>query len=406
MVSVWAAAEDRPAFRRWRALPVLTRDAVVTAALAAIVLQPVLDPVGAVLGDLEPRRMDLLGGVLLAALWAPLAIRRRWPALALAVIATAFGVHELLGYPTNAATLALFFATYSAGAHQRRWRTPLVLVASAGYAGLAVFLDRAGSPTPTVGFLTVYLFLVGCWAAGSWIRARQTGAEERRLLSVDAALAAERARIARELHDVVTHHVTAMVVQADAAQFVTGAAAVATGLAAISDTGRLALADLRHLLGVLSAPGQTGPGEDGAGAGAERTPMIGPILELVEQARRSGQPVELTEDGEQPDLPGGAELAVYRVVQEALTNAIKHAPGRATSVRVRHASDEAEIEVLTAGPGDPQLPSARRPSALVGGGRGLRGMHERVAVFGGELVAAPTSDGGFQVRARIPRDEA
>jgi signal transduction histidine kinase len=335
------------------------------------------------------------------------------------VIGSAFAVHELLGYPGSAATLALFVASYSAGAHQRRHRTAVIALAAAGCGLTSVLLVRAGSPTPAVGFLAASGFLAACWAAGAWTRARQQNAELRRRSSVEAALAAERARIARELHDVVTHHVTAMVVQADAAQFVVGDAPVATGLAAISDTGRLALADLRHLLGVLGPDGNAQP----AGS-AERTPAVGPIRELVEQARRNGQPVELIEDGESPARPGGAELAAYRVVQEALTNALKHAPGRATTVRVRHANREAEIEILTQGPGgaadragdqaggpvgdragarsDPR--SDRREFS--GSGRGLTGMRERVAVFGGELAAGPTSDGGFQVKARIPRGDA
>jgi signal transduction histidine kinase len=399
MVSPWAAAPGLPALRRWPALPVVARDAVGTAVLAPIVLQPGLAPVGAVLGELHPQRpLDLLGAVLLTALWAPLALRRRWPGPALAVVAAAFAAHELLGYPGNAATLAVFVAAYSAGAYQHRFRGTLVLLGTAGYALLTLFLIRAGSATSAVGFLAFCLFLASCWVAGAWVRARQVSAEQRRNQSVQAALSAERARIARELHDVVTHHVTAMVIQADAAQYLVGDAPVGTGLSAISDTGRLALADLRHLLGVLDSPGG---GPAGDGTRAERTPAVGPVRELIEQARRSGQPVELVEDGDAPAIPGGAELAAYRVVQEALTNAIKHAPGRPTSVRIRHAAGACEIEVHT-GAG-PEPASGRRPAAVVGGGRGLTGMRQRITVFGGDLDAGRTPDGGFLVRARIPR---
>jgi signal transduction histidine kinase len=397
MVTAWATAGDQPLLRRWRELPVLARDTVVTAVLAPVFWHPGLAAVGMVLGDLDRRPMDRLGHGLLVALWAPLAIRRRRPGLCLAVIVGAYGVHELLGYPPSAATLALPVACFSAGAYQQRYRSALILSISVGCAALCLLLVHAGSPTPAVGFLTIYLSLAACWGAGAWIQARQTNAEQRRQLSVEAAITAERARIARELHDVVTHHVTAMVIQADAAQFLVGDAPVAPGLSAISDTGRLALADLRHLLGVLGSSGDDGGrARDSA---AERTPVVGPVLELVEQARRTGQPVELIEDGDPPAMPGGAELAAYRVVQEALTNAIKYAPGRPTSVRIRHTSGESEIEVLNEAPGE--LPAHRRP--FVGGGRGLTGMRERVAVFGGDLVAGPTPDGGFQVQARIPR---
>jgi signal transduction histidine kinase len=400
MVTAWATAEDQPLLRSWRGLPVLARDAIVAGVLAPVVWHPGLAQVGVVVGELDSRSMDPLGHGLLVALWLPLAVRRRWPALSLAVIGGAYAVHELLGYPVSAATLALFVAGYSVGAYQRRFRAGVVLIAGAGYGVMALLLARAGSPTPVVGFLTIYLALAACWGAGAWIRARQASAEDRRRQSVDAAITAERSRIARELHDVVTHHVTAMVVQADAARFLVGEAPEATRLSAISDTGRLALADLRHLLGVLGSPG------DGrvTGSTAERTPVVGPVSELVEQARHSGQPVQLMEDGEPPASPGGAELAAYRVVQEALTNAIKHAPGRPTSVRIRHTSGETELEILT---GAPDHPASVRPApGLAGGGRGLTGMRERVAVFGGDLIAGPTADGGFQVLARIPRESA
>jgi signal transduction histidine kinase len=203
------------------------------------------------------------------------------------------------------------------------------------------------------------------------------------------ATAVERARIARELHDVVTHHVTAMVVQADAAQFLVGSAPerAGDGLVAISDTGRRALTELRHLLGVLEATGDS--------AVVDRAPTLGRLGDLVEQARMSGQPVELTERGDQRQRAVDVELAAYRVVQEALTNAVKHAKGRPTAVTVNHHDDHLDIEVTTHG-------SAGAAPVVPSGGRGLEGLRERVRMLDGELVAAAGPDGGFSVRARIP----
>src|SRR5262249_55022754 len=156
---------------------------------------------------------------------------------------------------------------------------------------------------------------------GTWMRARARQEAERRRDAASSAIAQERARIARELHDVVTHHVTAMVVQADAAQFVVADAPerAVSGLAAISDTGRRTLAELRYFLGVLDPVPEV-----------ERAPAVGRLGDLVEQTRSAGQPVELSEEGERQPMTHGAELAAYRVVQEALTNALKHAPGRRT----------------------------------------------------------------------------
>lgn len=191
----------------------------------------------------------------------------------------------------------------------------------------------------------------------------------------------------------VTHHVTAMVVQADAAQYLVSTAPDrATGnLAAIGETGRQALAELRDLLGVLDAPG--GAAGDTAAPTLALAPALGQLRDLVAQVRRAGQPVTLEEDGELVPLAASAELAAYRVVQEALTNAVKHAPGRQTKVRIRY-GDGVDIDVTTDGPviatGD------------FAAGRGLTGLRERVRTCGGELTAGGRPGGGFVVRARMP----
>jgi signal transduction histidine kinase len=355
----------------------LSRPAVTDAApavlLAALCLVPGLADKGLALGELSPARpVGALGVALTLAQCLPSAVRRKWPTPAFAVIAPAFAIHQLAGYPVTVASLGLLIALYGIGGR----RIP-GLAAVAGYALLAIGLHLRGSPERWFDFLTFAVVLGACWLLGDRVRDRRSREVTRRRAEAGAAVADERARIARELHDVVTHHVTAMVVQADAAQFQTEPAA---GLESISDTGRQALAELRHLLGVLNAP-----------AAAGREPVTGRLSDLVERVRAAGQPVEYVQTGAPGLLAGGAELAAYRVVQEGLTNAMKHAAGRTTIVTVAYGEAGTDIAVLTDGPVAPHTD-----------GYGLVGLRERVAVFGGELRAGPRPEGGFALQARIP----
>lgn len=184
----------------------------------------------------------------------------------------------------------------------------------------------------------------------------------------------------------MTHHVTAMVVQAEAARYLAAAPdRLDQTLTAVTDTGRRAITDLRHLLDLLNPDHGAGP----------RTPSPGHIGMLVEQTRRAGQPVEFTEEGTPAESTGSADLVAYRVVQEALTNALKHAHGSHTSVEVRHDAREITVQVSTDGSGSP----AGSPR---GSGRGLAGLRERVDVLGGEFSAEQEAGSGFAVRARIP----
>ncbi|WP_247706447.1 sensor histidine kinase [Streptomyces liliiviolaceus] len=396
---------------RWGALDVVSRDAVFTVLLAPLVFAPVTAPIGAQFGDLPERPPGLPGVLVTAVLWLPLVLRRRWPVVCLALIAGAFAVHEVVGYPQTCASLGLYMALYSLGAHGNRARgvrrALAVAVAITAFTLFVLGLHHRGSPLHVPDFVLMFLILVACWAIGRTVRARQDGEAERRRLSVEAAMARERARIARELHDVVTHHVTAMVVQADAAQFLLADAPerVETGLEAISDSGRRALRDLQHLLGVLKASGD--PAADGlpsamsAPSAPDRGPEPGGLSELVEQTRTAGQPVELAERGERQELATAVELAAYRVVQEALTNALKHAPGHRTLVQVHYGREDVEVEVTTEGAPATTTAQRRRPLGR-GGGHGLIGLRERVSVFGGELSAGDRPDGGFSVHARIP----
>ncbi|MER6576756.1 histidine kinase [Nonomuraea sp. NPDC001023] len=374
----------------WRARPPSVKDGALAATLTALAFVPTLSVIGAQLGDLPRRPADALAVVLTVAQSAPLALRSRHPAACLAVIGAAFAVHQALGCPPTFASIGFYLALFTAGAHQARHRRTLAAAVSAGYAALAVVLSWWGSANRISDFLAFYLVLAVIWMAGAVLRRWRAEEAERRRLGALAAGAEERARIARELHDVVTHHVTAIVVQADAAQFLVGTAPerAGQGLAAIGDTGRRALTELRHLLGVLEATGDD--------ALTQRTPGLDNLADLVEQARFSGQPVELTEHGERLPQPVDVELAAYRVVQEALTNAIKHATGRPTRVTVHHRAGHLDIEVTTDGSAPLEGP------VVPSGGRGLEGLRRRLQMLNGELSAGARPGGGFSVRALIP----
>ncbi|WP_406124753.1 sensor histidine kinase [Streptomyces sp. NBC_00989] len=433
----------RVPLNRWKEQDAFLKDGVLALVLTLLAFVPTLSAIGAQIGDLPERPANALGLGLILAQTLPLAARRRWPAGCLAVVAAAFAVHQALGYATTFGSMGLYLALYSAGAHQVRFRRGLAAVASAGYVVLAVVLHRLGSPQDTTDYLAFYLVLAAVRLVGSGVRTRRGEEAERRRLAAELATAAERARIARELHDVVTHHVTAMVVQADAAQFLITSAPerATTGMASISDTGRRALTELRYLLGVLEATGEsriagsttdgsriagsmTGgsaidgsatddPAHEGSSHGS-RGPTLGRLGDLVEQARRSGQPVEFSERGERQPRSVDVELAAYRVVQEALTNAMKYATGQPTRVLVRHGEERVEIGVTTDGPvpvpapvsvpvtTPAAVPATREPGPE--GGRGLAGLRARVRMLDGELEAGPRPGGGFEVRATIPSE--
>ena len=222
--------------------------------------------------------------------------------------------------------------------------------------------------------------------------------ERERETAARNAVDVERARIARELHDIVSHNVSVMVVQAGAARRVLDAEpdqAVAA-LLAVETAGRDTMTELRHLLGVLAPPADgTEPADLSPQPGLSR---LGPLIDRVAFA---GLPVEVRISGEPRPLPSGVDLTAYRIIQEALTNALKHGDGRKAEVTVRYADLYLRVEVLTSGPS--VLHGDEAPAAEPGDeGRGLLGLRQRVAVFGGDLDARRRLGGGFRVRARIP----
>ncbi|MGW2158408.1 sensor histidine kinase [Nonomuraea sp. NPDC001699] len=369
----------------WRRCDVVVRDLLFGLLLAVASLLPALHGKGTQVGDLPARPFDALAYAVIALECLPLAVRRRWPAVCLALVSLGFVLDQLRAYHLFASNV-LPIALISAGAHLERHRRVTVVLLSVVYVPLALALDRLGATERVEGYVVFYLALVLAWGIGAWLRSTRAAEAERRRHLAEATRAAERTRIARELHDVVTHHVTAMVVQAEAARYLTAVPErLDATLSAVTDTGRRAIADLRHMLDLLKADHDTDVG----------LPSAAELHTLVEQTRRAGQPVEFAEAGSRAESAGSAEFVTYRVVQEALTNALKYAHGSPTVVQVRYGEKEISVVVGTDGPGS----GAASPG---GSGRGLAGLRERVEALGGEFGADRQAGGGFVVRARIP----
>ncbi|MGK4579952.1 sensor histidine kinase [Kitasatospora sp. HPMI-4] len=230
--------------------------------------------------------------------------------------------------------------------------------------------------------------------------------ERERESAARSAVDAERARIAQELHDIVSHNVSVMVIQTGAAREVldTMPGEAAAALLAVENAGRDAMTELRHLLGLL-APSQRGEDDE-----AELSPQPGldRLSALIDRIAFAGLPVEVRISGEPRPLPRGIDLTAYRIVQEALTNALKHGHGGKAEVTVRYADHSLRVEVLNTGPsvlsGGDSVPKTSDTDRKDGAGRGLLGLRERVAVYGGDLDARRRLGGGYRVRARIPLD--
>jgi signal transduction histidine kinase len=228
--------------------------------------------------------------------------------------------------------------------------------------------------------------------------------ERERESAAHAAVGEERARIARELHDIVSHNVSVMIVQAAAAREVLATMPDEAGaaLAAVERAGRDTMTELRHLLGLL-APAADGTDDDDD-ADLAPQPSLARLTPLVDRIAFAGLPVEVRVSGEARPLPTGIDVTAYRIVQEALTNALKHGAGGKAEVTIRWAEHALRVEVLTTGPS--VLTGDAPPSAPPGdgAGRGLAGLRERVAVYGGDLDARRRLGGGYRVRARLPLD--
>jgi signal transduction histidine kinase len=324
-----------------------------------------------------------------------LAFRRRAPLASAFVLAAGLTAEWLaFGSPEGFGVfVTLVLAGYSVAANTTRVRALVGLGALAVAAAVWTLRD----PTQTtvhahVSGLGWMLPVAIAWLLGAYmreLRERATRAEREREERAAAAAASERARIARELHDIVAHNVSVMVVQAEAADEMLERdkpERARTPIRTIEETGRSALTDMRRLLGLLRE--------------TDTQPALGPqpgianLELLLVKMREAGLPVELEVEGEPEPLPPGVDLSAYRIVQEALTNALKHAGPARARVLVRFAGGALELEVINDG--------VVANGAGADGGHGLVGMRERVALFGGELQAGPDPEGGFRVRARLP----
>jgi len=339
--------------------------------------------------------------VLLAVLAAaPLLGRRRYP---LAVFWTVTGAGLLLHLSPGFDATFTFAACLIAAASVLAYSPHRLTAAASALAGtgLLVGWHKADVPTIRPGVVTLLLLIpvaLLATAVHGWAnRLRTVQAEQE--AAARAAVDLERARIARELHDVVTHNVSMMVIQAGAARTVLPRAPEKAhdALLAIEAGGRAAMHELRHVIDLLAL--RQDATEPDADDDLAPPPGIGRLPALVARVGDAGVPVRFTVTGDAAPLPPGVELVAYRVVQEALTNVMKHADGARADVTVEHRPQALLLEVRDTG-GTPT------PAAHQGAGRGLIGMRERLAVYGGTLTAGPLPAGGYRVCAQIPLDQS
>jgi signal transduction histidine kinase len=322
----------------------------------------------------------------------PLLLHRRAPIAVLAVIGAA-GAAFALREGTADLAVPLAIAAYSAAARCDR-RTVLAVALPIAVASAALITIGEGRSDNWVEVLVSLVPVPGVpLLLGRVTFNRRRRIQRDHVLAAREAVATERARIARELHDAVAHSMSVMVVQAGAARSVlaSDAAAAAEALERVEATGRTGLAEMRRLLGVLTA------GDDSPELAPQ--PGLARLDELLERVRAAGLPVERVVGGHARSLPPGVDLTAYRLVQEALTNALKHAGDAHARVTIRYGEDALELEVDDDGRGPPGADIAAE-------GHGLVGMRERVAMFNGSLETGPRPGGGFRVRARIPLEPA
>lgn len=352
-------------------------------------------------GFREPNAWVVLTALVIC---APIAVRRRWPLAALTISSVGVLVHILADFPEGALPTAVLLLTYTVGAwcSTRRSVGGLAIVS-----GIVVLLGLGDSPgLDAVGVLAVIAQFAAVWAIGVALRSRRAAGDARvaeaneraeaERQSAARVLAEERLRIAQELHDVVAHSMSVIAVQAGVGAHVLDERPeqARAALEAISATSRGTLTELRRLLGVLRD-------SDGIRSHAP-APGLSDLPHLVDDVRNAGVPATLNVEGEPGSVHAGVELSAYRIVQEALTNVIKHAgkPSR-VDVTVRYLADSIAVEVVDDGRGVASQPR-NGDAAGDGSGHGLIGMRERVDVWGGELSVGTAPGGGYRVKAQIP----
>ncbi|GAA3393006.1 sensor histidine kinase [Cryptosporangium minutisporangium] len=349
--------------------------------------------------------------LLLVVIAAPLVFRRRYP---LSMLWVVLGTASFVVDVGDEAPLRLSFFVCVIAAYSAAVYSPYRIPALASLPLAAFFFQQVQGdanepafgaaitavPQDAVPFLILVPLGVAAYGLRGWRsradaeRARVATLEGERAEAVRRATARERARIARELHDVVTHNVSVMVIQAGAARKVLDSAPeqAREALLAVEAGGRAAMTELRHVMGLLTID------SDEAEPELAPQPGLSQVEPLIDRVRNAGVPVELVVTGVPGPLPEGIDLAAYRVVQEALTNTVKHAAGAPAVVRIDYGADRLWIEVTDAG-GVASDPERAEPD---GAGQGLIGLRERLAVYGGVLQAGPRIRGGYRVEAVIP----
>ncbi|HEX2314298.1 MAG TPA: sensor histidine kinase [Thermomonospora sp.] len=352
------------------------------------------------------RDPDALDAVIVVLITLTLTVRRTLPMTALLAISAGQITLAAFRYPSSTADVAAFLiAIYTVAAHRALAHSALGgIIAYASFNVMMVLYDLR---TTFVDYITSSVLLVGVWVLGRNLRLRRAHLaeledraarlEKARGTDARAARVEERSRIARELHDVVAHHVSVMTVQAGAARRILdkNPDGAREAMTTIEEVGRTALSEMRRIVGVLRTE------RDAVPASGELSPQpgIADLGELVDHVRETGLSVQLWIEGEARPLSPGVDLAAFRLIQEALTNILKHAGPQARAwVRLRYTDHDLTVEVEDNGRGAETLLSDNgdRP------GHGLVGMYERVALYGGELRIGPRVGGGFGVRARFP----
>lgn len=368
--------------------------------LAAVLL--VLSVVAVSAEEVTPsnRELDWLAYVLVVGTCLPIITRRIFPVVSAWVMLGFTVPYWVIDYPDDAVGTTLLIAVYSIAAFVDR---PRSLHHGVGIIAGIVIVGTIGVLVPEEELpwfaIPAFLIMYGtAWILGDNLRTRRAymlelertaaHAEAKRQAEARHAVADERTRIARELHDVVAHSMSVMVVQAGAARRVldSNPQQASDALAAIESTGRESLDEMRRILGVLRS--------DDEQLELAPAPTIDDFGRLVDQCEQAGLPVELIVDGDPISLPASLELSAYRIVQESLTNTLKHAGPATATVALTYGADELWVRVHDDGRG-----AAARTS---GAGQGLVGMRERVEAFGGSLDAGPKAGGGFAVAATIP----
>lgn len=355
------------------------------------------------LGPFE-RGPDLLNTFLIAAYTLPLALRRVFPVTVFGIVAAALLADTGLDYPQTLARGGVLLAIHALGTELPPRRSLRIGgTAGAAITGWTAIGAAVYESVPASAILTQAIFVAVPLYLGREVYRRRARMEELQRRAEQAerdreeqarrAVAEERTRIARELHDVVAHQVTVMTIQADGAARLARDAdpRVGSALETIKETGQHALAEMRRVVGLL----RTASDDDDLAP----QPQMADLDALVARVGDAGLPVEVELEGDLGGLAEGVQLSAYRVIQESLTNAVRHG-GPGTSARVRVACHDRQLEVVVEDDGRGAAAEAGR----AGGGNGLVGMRERVAVLGGSLEAGPRQGGGFRVHATLPTD--